>query len=95
MRADFLLENSSEAPIVAEPREAQLERPELVLEGGMDAGMMDVVLGAGAHFENLFGSMKDQARRRFDAKGRATCCNFCLLTSYEGGRVYVLAACQE
>ncbi len=61
MRADLLLENSSEVPIVVEPRGAQ--RPELVLEGGMDAGMMDVVMGAGAHFEKLVGSMKDRARR--------------------------------
>jgi len=34
-RAALLLENSSEAPNVAAPRDAQ--RPELVLEGGMDA----------------------------------------------------------
>ncbi len=88
MRLDLLLENSSEAPIVAEPRGAQ--RHELVLEGGMDAGIMDVVSGAGAHFENLVGSMKDRARRRFNASGRAMCFNFCLLTWCEGRRVYIL-----
>jgi hypothetical protein len=40
----------------------------------MDAGMMVVVMGAGAHFENLVGSMKDRARRWSDASGRAMCC---------------------
>jgi hypothetical protein len=51
IRAALLLENSSEAPNVAEPRDAQ--RPELVLEGGMNALRMDVVIGAGAHFEKF------------------------------------------
>jgi hypothetical protein len=57
IRADLLLENSSEVPIVAELRGAQ--RPELVLEGGMNARVKDEVIVAGAHFENLVGSKND------------------------------------
>jgi hypothetical protein len=55
------LENNSAAPDVAEPHGTQ--RPELVLEGGMDARMKDVMRRAGAHFENLDGSMNDRACR--------------------------------
>ena len=36
---------------MAEPRDAQ--RPELVLEGGMNAVKMDMVVGAGAHFKKI------------------------------------------
>ena len=57
MRADLLFENSAAVLDVAEPHGTQ--RPELVvLEGGMDAGMVDVMRRAGAHFENLDKSVK-------------------------------------
>ena len=49
MRADLLFENSAAVLAVVGPHGTQ--RPELVLEGGMDARMMDVMMRAGAHFE--------------------------------------------
>jgi hypothetical protein len=51
MRADLLFENISAALDVAEPDGTQ--RPELVLEGGMDVGMKEVMRRAGAHFKKF------------------------------------------
>ena len=51
MRADLLFEESAAVLAVAEPHGTQ--RPELVLEGGMNAVKMDMVVGAGAHFKKI------------------------------------------
>jgi hypothetical protein len=93
MRADLLFENSAAVLAVVGPHGTQ--RPELVLEGGMDARMTDVMRRAGAHFENLDKSGEGRACRKSITSGRAECCNFCLLTLCESGMIYILASCQE
>jgi hypothetical protein len=93
IQADLLFENSAAVLAVAEQHGTQ--RPELVLEGGMDARMTDVMRRAGAHFENSDKSGEGRAPWKSITSGRAECCNICLLTLCESGLVYILASCQE
>jgi hypothetical protein len=62
MSEDFAFWRTARRPLMSQNHKGR-KRPELVLEGGMDAKMKDVMGRAGAHFENLDGSMNDRTRR--------------------------------